>query len=284
MTINQTQTQPQHDSQATRDAVLDVYDYIAQEYDERIPGTTTLDASFMATEMSFVLDHISPTDQVLDMGCGTGRFTEPLAKQAHSVVGLDLTPGMLEKAKERCGGLANASFQQGDMCELPFEDGSFDVVVSMLALMHLPPQDRQRAFRETARVLRPGGRALFGVKNGVFERMSGVDRFASVDITDVDNKDLVFTSTRDGADRRAPWHSFTPMDLRRLFATAGMITVQTRGNSTLSTWLSDSVLADESILGAVQKLESVLGDTAPFNHLGYHLLVEAVKPAPTGQP
>ncbi|MDF8263215.1 class I SAM-dependent methyltransferase [Luteipulveratus flavus] len=282
MTINQ--TQPQHDSQATRDAVLDVYDYIAQEYDERIPGTTTVDASFMATEMSFVLDHISPTDQVLDMGCGTGRFTEPLGRQAQSVVGLDLTPGMLEKAKDRCSGLSNASFQQGDMCELPFEDDSFDVVVSMLALMHLPPQDRQRAFQETARVLRPGGRALFGVKNEVFERMSGVDRFASVDITDVDNKDLVFTSTRDGADRRAPWHSFTPMDLRRLFATAGMITVQTRGNSTLSTWLSDSVLADESILGAVQKLESVLGDTAPFNHLGYHLLVEAVKPAPTGQP
>jgi len=267
------------DTAAIKDSIKEVYEFIAAEYDERIPGLTPADERFTESEMDFVLSKVRATDRVLDMGCGTGRFTIPLASRAAEVVGLDLTPAMLEQARQNAAkARTNPQFQQGDMCSLPFPDASFDLVTSMLALMHIPPSDRPRVFSEVARVLRPGGRAVFGVKNGVFEQMSAVDRFASVDITDVEGKALTFTNTRDGKDRVAAWHSFTPEDLNELFATAGMIPVHLRGNSTLSVWVADSLLADPAVARAVRGLENLLCDSAPFNRLGYHLMVQAVKP------
>jgi SAM-dependent methyltransferase len=164
------------------------------------------------------------------------------------------------------------------MAYLPFEDESFDVVTSMLALMHIPVEDRRQVFLEVARVLKPGGRFVLGVKNAQFERMSRVDRFASVDITDVENKQLIFTETEDGEILTAPWHSFAPDDLDRLAALAGLSIVSMRGNSTLVAWIADEILRDAATYSAICALEELLGDCQPFNRLGYHLLIEAVKP------
>lgn len=269
---------PRHDG-TTKEHVRNVYNQIAGEYDRRIPGTTRVDERFMDTETAFVLERVLPEDRVLDLGCGTGRFTLPVARRAADVVGLDLSAGMLDvaDAKAREQGLA-IGFEQGDMADLPFESGSFDVVVSMLALMHVPLADREQVFAEIGRVLRPGGRAVIGVKNEVFERFSAVDRFAAVDITDVAAKELLFTETDSGRELRAPWASFSPADLRRLFALSGLTVTSLRGNIPFSCWLADGVVADPHVLAAISGLEAKLGDIAPFNELGYHLLAEAVKP------
>lgn len=263
-----------------KDLIAGVYERIADEYDQRIPGSTALDDHFSATEIAFVLDRVSGSDAVLDMGCGTGRLTLPLAREAGSVTGLDLTPGMMDEAsrKARDEGL-DIQFKQGDMAALPFPDDSFDVVVCMLALMHVPPSDRTQVFAEVRRVLRPAGRLLVGVKNAVFERFSSADRFATVDITDVENKELVFTKTREGDELRAPWHSFSPDELKRLSAVAGLVPVCLRGNIPISAWISDSIMDNRGLADAVRALETLLGDLPPFSHLGYHLLMEAVKPA-----
>jgi len=269
------------DGQQERAQVLNVYETIAGEYDERIPGNGVVDEIFTDSEIDFLLGKVGSGDDVLDMGCGTGRFTIPLAERARSVSGLDMSPMMLATARQKLAdrGLA-ADLREGDMADLPFPDASFDVVVSMLALMHIPRQDRQQVFREAARVLRPGGRMLVGVKNSVFERMFRGDRFATVDITDVDSEELIFTNTRSGEDMVAPWHSFSPDELTSLSAVAGLSLVHLRGNSPISAWLADGVLADAGVRSAVQRMEAVLADIPPFSHLGYHLLAEAVKPSP----
>jgi ubiquinone/menaquinone biosynthesis C-methylase UbiE len=263
-----------------KDLITKIYERIASEYDERIPGSTALDDHFSGTEITFVLERIDSSDDVLDIGCGTGRLTLPVARRAHSVTGMDLTAGMIEEAsrKARDEGL-DVQFEQGDMAALPFPDNSFDVVVCMLALMHVPPEDHSRVFAEVRRVLRPGGRLLVDVKNAVFERFTAADRFATVDITDVENEELVFTRTRDGDELRAPWHSFTPDDLKRLTAVAGLVPVCLRGNIPISAWISDSILDNSEFITAIRTLEALLGDLPPLNHLGYHLLMEAVNPA-----
>jgi len=264
---------------AIKDQIQGVYNAIAAEYDERIPGSGHADDMFTASELEFLMNKVSPTDRILDMGCGTGRFTVPLAVMGAEVTGLDLTPGMLEQtARKLDEAHCSATLQQGDMAQLPFPDGSFDVVVSMLALMHIPLADREAVFLEAARVLKPGGRMLISVKNSIFERMFKGDRFAAVDQTDVLHKELIFTQTRSGTEFRAPWYSFAPHDLARLFATAGMSMTHLRGNSPLSVWLADEVLAQSGIRSAVAGIEAVLADVAPLNQLGYHLLVEGVKP------
>lgn len=172
----------------------------------------------------------------------------------------------------------SADLREGDMAHLPFPDASFDTVTSMLALMHVPLEDRPAVFGEVARVLRPGGRMLLGVKNSVFEAMFTGDRFASVDVTDVAGKQLLFTKTRSGEEYVAPWYSFSPQDLTTLFATVDMTVTRLRGNSPLAVWLADEVLRDESVRAFVSKTERFLAEVPPFNHFGYHLLVEATKP------
>lgn len=265
--------------QQERERVWQVYQTIADEYDERIPGNGVVDEIFTNAEIGFVLGKIRSNDDVLDMGCGTGRFTIPVAGRARSVCGVDMSPMMLAIAGKKLAerGL-EADLREGDMADLPFPDASFDVVVTMLALMHIPRQDRQQVFYEVSRVLRPGGRVLIGVKNSAFERMFRGDRFAVTDITDVGSEELIFTQTRSGENLVAPWHSFSPDELSSLCAVAGLSLVHLRGNSPISAWLADAVLADIGVRAVVERIEAVLADVPPFSHLGYHLLAEAVKP------
>jgi SAM-dependent methyltransferase len=93
-----------------------------------------------------------PAGDALDAACGTGRTAALLAPRGHRVVGVDSSPDMLARARERVPG---GDFRPGTLQELPVADDSVDLVVCSLALTHvreLPP-----VMEEFARVLRPGG-------------------------------------------------------------------------------------------------------------------------------
>lgn len=100
---------------------------------------------------------VAPADDVLDVGCGTGNAALRAAQAGARVVGVDLTPELLDEAArlaEQIG--VDVQWVEGDAEALPVEDASFDVVVSVFGCMFAP---RHRvAAAELARVLRPGGR------------------------------------------------------------------------------------------------------------------------------
>ena len=97
---------------------------------------------------------------ILDVACGPGVVTAALAQRAASITAFDATPAMLEKARAHCeeAGLENIIFREGNAQAMPFEDVSFDGVVTRLAIHHFTkPQD---VMNEVFRVLKPGGRAI----------------------------------------------------------------------------------------------------------------------------
>ena len=97
----------------------------------------------------------------LEVGCGPGHLAARLAEHGLVVTGVDLDPAMIERARSnaaRSSAGSRLSFVAADVANLPFEDASFDVVVSTLSMHHWA--DARAGLAEVARVLRPGGRAL----------------------------------------------------------------------------------------------------------------------------
>ena len=95
---------------------------------------------------------------VLDLGAGTGDLSAEFRRQgAARVIGLDVSAAMLARAEQKYGG-SDIDWLQGDALQLPFADGSFDVVASAFVMRNLP--DLAGSFAEMARVLRPGGRLV----------------------------------------------------------------------------------------------------------------------------
>lgn len=94
--------------------------------------------------------------QVLDVACGTGNTALPATKAGADVTGIDIAPNLIEQANERAKaeGL-NIVFEVGDAEALPYEDASFDVVMTMFGAMFAPRPDVTAA--ELKRVCRPGG-------------------------------------------------------------------------------------------------------------------------------
>lgn len=102
------------------------------------------------------LDWLAPPPDVhwLDIGCGTGAFTQLVLKHGSpiAVTGIDPAPAQIELARRQT---PQADFRVADATALPFKDNEFDVVASALVINFIP--DRAKAFGEMHRVLRPGG-------------------------------------------------------------------------------------------------------------------------------
>ena len=96
--------------------------------------------------------------RVLDVGSGDGVLAELLCEHAAQFTCLDLSPGVIEAARQRLADRANVDFQVGDMHALPFADGVFDSVFMLHALSY--SADPASAVAEAARVITPGGRLV----------------------------------------------------------------------------------------------------------------------------
>jgi SAM-dependent methyltransferase len=128
------------------------------------------------------IDTLRPGETVVDLGSGAGMDSFLAARQVGPtgrVIGVDMTPAMLEKAREnaRKVGLENVEFREGRIEELPLGDESVDVILSNCVINLSPEKDR--VYREAHRVLRPGGRLM--VSDIVLEKPLPKDVVESID-------------------------------------------------------------------------------------------------------
>lgn len=131
------------------------FDSIAHEYDESLPAHVV--EHYLDKRAAFVRAHCPPGEG-LDVGCGTGALAARLAGLGYAMTGIDPSAGMLDVLRERA---PSVHAREGSGTDLPFEDSTFDLVLSVAVMHHVAdPDDVRTVLAEMVRVVRPGGRVL----------------------------------------------------------------------------------------------------------------------------
>jgi ubiquinone/menaquinone biosynthesis C-methylase UbiE len=127
-----------------------VFDALGAAYEKAFAGSEAHRAS-----LEWLLERLAPGSLVLDVGSGTGRPTaETLAAAGHRVLGVDLSPVMVELAARQ---VPDAEFQRADIRELPLTDGSYDAVCVYFSLLQMSRAQQSDLVGRLVRALRPGG-------------------------------------------------------------------------------------------------------------------------------
>jgi len=147
-----------------RASILRFYEDLARDYDSRFNNPRL---NYMrSVEKKVLLESLKP-GLILDIGCGTGEQSLFLGKKGYQVIGVDISREMLLKANEiaKEGNLTdNLSLVIASAEALPFHDKSFNGLISIFGVFNHIPR-AEHAFRETHRVLKSGGSAIFTVVN-----------------------------------------------------------------------------------------------------------------------
>lgn len=192
---------------------------------------------------------IGPNDEILDVACGPGIVACDFARSAARVVGIDLTPAMIEQARtlQAANGLANLDWRIGDVSELPFESSSFDVAFTRYSFHHMIGP--ARVLTEMARVVRPGGRvAVVDVYSSGPEQGAAYDRVEKL---------------RDPSHVRALGLD----ELARLFGEAGLEDVKTRFYG-LEVDLDELLASSSPEPGAADEVRRIFREDVGVDRLG----------------
>jgi len=159
-------------------AIRDYYDEFALGYEaERRPNRPDGYHALLDDLEVDLIERYGTGRDVLECGVGTGLLLERVARVARSATGIDLSPGMLERARAR-----GLDVHEGDLVALPFDAERFDVTYAFKVLAHVPQVGR--ALAEMARVTRPGGVVVAEFYNplslrGVLKRFGPSGRISS---------------------------------------------------------------------------------------------------------
>jgi ubiquinone/menaquinone biosynthesis C-methylase UbiE len=140
------------------------YDEWAESYDDEDPSTLL--------DQPFLLSMLQPFEgcPILDLGCGTGRYLRLVGHGCH-VIGVDLSRGMLERARRQTSPAIAAKWVQASVECLPFSSNSFDRVISGLVLDHV--HDLRQFFKGIEGTLKPDGRAIITAVHPDMQRRTG---------------------------------------------------------------------------------------------------------------
>ena len=138
------------------------YDLVADEYARRISDELRHKALDCRLLDRFA-ESVRNSGIACDIGCGPGHIARYLHGRGIQVCGMDLSSGMVERARRLNPGI---EFNQGDMRTLPVRDNTWAGIAAFYAIVHLPLPDLDRSLREMMRVLAPGGRLLLSFHIG----------------------------------------------------------------------------------------------------------------------
>jgi len=140
--------------------VRETYNQLANDYEHNVDTKSLYNTEYERPAMMNLLPTDLKNKKVLDAGCAAGWYTEQLVHLGATVIATDISPKMVEATKRRIG--ENAEVLCLDLEDkLPFEDESFDFIVSSLVLHYA--KDWNKSFNEFRRILKPNGTLLYSV-------------------------------------------------------------------------------------------------------------------------
>lgn len=162
-----------------------IFDALSTIYENQVDGSSYYNSEYERPGMLAELEEDMRGMMVLDAGCAAGWYTNELLARGADVTALDLSPQMVEAARRRVGKKGKIYCLDLEK-ELPFEDASFDIIVSSLTLHYI--RDWSSTFKEFSRILKDGGKVLFSVhhpfmdikntkQQGYFKTEAYVDRW-----------------------------------------------------------------------------------------------------------
>lgn len=133
---------------------------IINQFSQQAGAYTAITAHSNGLDQLIRLSQVTASDTVLDIACGSGIVACAFAPYASHVRGIDITTGMIEEARklQQKKGFANMSWEPGEVRALPYQNGSFSIVVSRFGFHHFP--EPAAVLAEMTRVCKPGGRVL----------------------------------------------------------------------------------------------------------------------------
>ena len=160
-----------HDSEQRWDSVRDSYDRVADAYVEMVDTTGVgdlRDDPWLRAAVDAFAATVDPTGPVLDVGCGPGTITGYLADKGLAVSGIDLSPRMIEHARQR---FPHCRFEVGSATDLQAADSSLAGILGWWSLFHIPHAELTGVLTAIGRALRPGGSLLLATHVGNGERV-----------------------------------------------------------------------------------------------------------------
>ncbi|MBK6513742.1 MAG: class I SAM-dependent methyltransferase [Polyangiaceae bacterium] len=228
------------------------YDEFSKRYDDKRGGRRPGGYHDLVDDLEVELvRRYGEGRDVLEVGCGTGLLLARFAEFARAAKGIDLSEGMLAKAKAR-----GLDVQVASATELPFADDSFDVACSFKVLAHIPPI--QQALSEMARVVRPGGHVLAEFYNPNSLRFVAKRLAGPLTVGEGVKESDVYTRFD------------APSDVARL-TPAGMELVGARGIRIVTP--AAFVLDIPVLSGAISRIERALADTQAAKLAGFYVAV-----------
>lgn len=159
------------------------YDIIADSYDE-LRGASSDYLMYWTAQLAENAK-LKDSDSIIDLGCGTGRYTEAFALMGRrTVIGLDMFRKMLKRATAKYSD-SRINWIQANCRNIPLKEGMFDIALMILVLHHIPLKDRFDVYKEIQSILKPGGRFVLMTRSHEQIRESLIALFPGVEEIDV---------------------------------------------------------------------------------------------------
>ena len=242
----------------------------------------------LAVHMHYLRQSIQPGDRVLEIGAGSGRFTQELARITQRIVVADLSPVQLELNRQNAQALGFASaverWVECDMCDLAphFEDAEFDAVLCYGGPLSYVFDRAGQAIDELKRVVAPGGALLFSVMSlwgGVHHFLPGV-----LQVPPEENREIIATGDLlpDKSDRLSHFcHMYRAAEFRALLEGCGLtVEVLSASDCLSATWgeLLETVQQDDALWQHLLEMELEACREPGCVDMGTHTIAVCRKP------